>query len=267
MENPQVQDNEVQPDPKADKAANKQADKMDFQQFVKSGEKAAISFMAYDLKAGEAKKALLVKAAGTLDTKAKLEAWLDGFKAAYLAKGASQDSANNRRSEAKAIILAFQKIDEGARNNLPGGYHDLVSACREIVKAEPAKAANNKAEEQRESDKERKQRSVGAKQVDAMAEKAGQLSLTQADQIIRANIQAMADKPGFEITLMRQVHEALLQIEEGTGDEFWKQQVKPLLDTVSDILAAAKRSAEEAVNAAHRAKQEPQHNQPEAAHA
>ena len=223
------------------------------------GVKVAEGFLGAELKLGNTKRELLSKAYADIKSDDELTEFLEGFAEGFKAKGQSDNTVAVRKSEAKMIYKASRKNPE-AFKNLGGEWNNFVTECRKLVAEVPAanKPVDNKAQDGKGVEpekKDRKSRKVSAAQVDKIADKATELNQTQNFQVISANIEAMAEKPGFEVALMQTAHGALLQIEESTQDEFWKKRVTPLITEIAKILADAKKAAADAVALSHGVKE------------
>jgi hypothetical protein len=222
------------------------------------GVKTAQAFMAVDLKIGQTKREALIKASKQFDVtnKEELDTFLSGYAGEYIAKRQSEGTAATRKSEAKIVLLTIALKGVEAVEKMGGEWNDFMNQCREIAGRKPVEnKVNNNAQDGKGAEAKKIVRNIGQSQVDNMAEKAEVLSTTQNYQVIQANIAAMAEKPGFEVALMQAAHSALLEILERTQDEFWKKNAESMLAEAAEILAAAKRAATDAVEAAHAAKE------------
>lgn len=250
---------------KAEKQAEHNA-KM--QKIAVLGVKTAQTFLGLDLKVGNSKREAIIKASKQFDIndKEQLDTFLDAYRGEYIAKKQAEGTAAVRKSEAKIVLLTIAIKGVEAVEKMGGEWNDFVNECRAIAGKKPeVNAVNNNAQAGTGAVVAKKIRNVGQSQVDNMAEKADVLSITQNHQVIAANIAAMAEKPGFEVGLMQTAHAALLELVDRTQDEFWKKHGTAIVADISEVLAAAKRAATDAVNAAHKIKEDSKVEVPETA--
>lgn len=218
------------------------------QQAHDMGINTAAQFVTADVKASQTKRQILIKAAGKVaHDDALIKQFLTGYEEGFVNAGQSEQTAAQRKTEAKAVILAFAATLVSGENaakleKFEGHYNEFISLAREL------KGKQNKGNNERR--REPKLTAIQQDKVQDGIDKATPQQIIEiTDSAVRSLVKnAPPTLAGFNSLIMiQQACTALLKNE--AIEPIFKDAAKQIDAIVGKVIDQARKAQEAAAEA------------------